>query len=291
MIDKEPEVTSRHVAFGKRRIFVSEAGQGYPVVLLHGGGPGASGLSNYSRNVAALARHFRVIVPDMQGYGQSSKGVNRQDPFGDLADAMLGLLDALSIERAHFIGNSLGGACALRLALDRPDRVSALVLMGPGGVNTTRGLPTPGLNKLLGYYGGEGPSLEKLRSFIREYLVHDGTTVTDEMIRQRYEASIDPEVVAAPPLRRPAGLGAAIRMDFTRDRRLGKCQVPTLVLWGMADKVNRPSGGPALQSRMVDCDLYLFANTGHWVQWERAAEFNAVTAAFLGARTPAEARR
>jgi pimeloyl-ACP methyl ester carboxylesterase len=286
-----PKVASRHVTFGNRRIFVSEAGEGYPVVLLHGGGPGASGLSNYSRNIDALAGHFRALVPDMQGYGQSSKGVNRQDPFGDLADTLLGLLDALKIERAHLVGNSLGGACALRLALDRPDRVSALVLMGPGGVNTTRALPTAGLNKLLGYYGGQGPSLEKLRSFIREYLVHDGARVPEDMIRQRYEASIDPDVVAAPPLRRPPGLGAALRMDFTRDRRLAKCAVPTLVLWGTADKVNRPSGGPALQSRMPNCDLYLFANTGHWVQWERAAAFNAVTAAFLSQQTPAGAQR
>ncbi|MFZ2870424.1 MAG: alpha/beta fold hydrolase [Zavarzinia sp.] len=291
MTAQRTEPTSRHVSFGNRKIFISEAGTGYPVVLLHGGGPGASGLSNYSRNIDALARHFRVIVPDMQGYGRSTKGVNRQDPFGDLADVMLGLLDALDIPRAHFVGNSLGGACALRLALDRPDRVSALVLMGPGGINTTRALPTAGLGKLLDYYGGTGPSLEKLRSFIREYLVHDGAAVPEDMIRQRYEASIDPDVVAAPPLRRPPSLAAALRMDFTRDRRLAKCTIPTLVLWGTADKVNRPSGGKALQSRMPNCDLYLFANTGHWVQWERAEEFNAATTAFLRQQSPEGARR
>lgn len=284
-------VMSRHVTTGKRSIFVSEAGAGYPVILLHGGGPGASGLSNYGRNIEALARRFRVIVPDMLGYGQSTKGVDRQDPFGDLADAMVGLMDALGLERAHFVGNSLGGACALRLGLDRPGRVSALVLMGPGGIGTTRALPTAGLRKLLSYYDGTGPSLEKMRSFIREYLVFDGAKVPEELIRQRFDASIDPAVVAAPPLRRPAGLGAAIRMDFTRDRRLGKCTIPTLVLWGIEDKVNRPGGGADLQARKPNTDLYLFANTGHWVQWERPEEFNAVTAAFLDRQTPAEARR
>jgi len=291
MTDQTPNVVSRYVTFGNRRIFVSEAGEGYPVVMLHGGGPGASGLSNYGRNIGPLSAHFRVIVPDMLGYGQSTKGVNRRDPFGDLADAMLGLLDALKIEKAHFIGNSLGGACALRLGLDRPGRVSALVLMGPGGIGTTRALPTPGLNKLLDYYSGSGPSIEKLRTFIREYLVYDGSQVPEEVIRQRYEASIDPEVVAAPPLRRPPGLAAAIRMDFTRDRRLAKSTIPTLVLWGTVDKVNRPSGGPALQARKPNTDLYLFANTGHWVQWERPEEFNAATATFLDRQTPAGARR
>lgn len=247
--------------------------------------PGASGVSNYSRNIKTLARQFRVLVPDMPGYGQSTKGVDRSDPFGDLAGAILGLLDVLGIERTHVVGNSLGGACGLRMALEAPSRVSALVLMGPGGINTTRvlthGLPTKGLNQLLNYYGGKGPTREKITRFIREYLVHDGRQVPNDAIEERYQASIDPEVVAAPPLRRPNSLGAAIRMDFTRDKRLKSLPVPTLVLWGADDKVNRPSGGETLRQSIPSCDLYLFANTGHWVQWERADVFNAVVAGFL----------
>lgn len=289
-ITEKPSLSSRLVSVGRRVIHVSEAGEGYPVILLHGGGPGASGLSNYSRNIEALARHFRVLVPDMPGYGGSTKGVDRADPFGDLASGILGLMDALQIERAHVVGNSLGGACALRMSLDMPGRVSALVLMGPGGVGTTRGLPTAGLNKLLNYYGGSGPSLEKLRSFIREDLVYDGSQVPDAVIQERFDASIDPEVMASPPLRRPTSLGGAIRMDFTRDRRLKKSRTPTLVLWGSEDKVNRPSGGRALQETMGNCDLYMFSKTGHWVQWERAEEFNAATAAFLQRNTPVRAQ-
>lgn len=282
-----PGLTSRMVSVGRRQIFLSEIGTGYPLLMLHGGGAGASGLSNYSRNIEALARQFRVLVVDMPGYGQSTKGVDRNDPFGDLAKSMLGLFDALKIQSAHVVGNSLGGACALRMALEAPARVSALVLMGPGGVGTTRGLPTKGLNQLLDYYNGDGPSLEKITRFIRDYLVYDGSLVTDAMIAERYRSSIDPQVIAAPPLRRPPGLKAALRMDFTRDARLQQCQVPTLVLWGADDLVNRPSGGEALRKRMPNCDLYLFSKTGHWVQWERADEFNAVTAGFLACRTPA----
>ena len=279
-------MTSHIVRVGTRNIFVSELGSGHPVLMLHGGGAGASGLSNYSLNVKVLAQHFRVIVADMPGYGQSTKGVDRKDPFGDLAGAMLGLLDALKIKSAHLVGNSLGGACAMRMALDSPGRVSALVLMGPGGVNTTRGLPTPGLKLLLNYYSGEGPTREKITRFIREYLVYDGSKVSDEMIEARYQSSIDPEVVASPPLRKPQGIPNFRRWDFTRDPRLKECSVPTLVLWGTEDKVNRPDGGEALRSRMRDCSLFLFSKTGHWVQWERADEFNAVTTAFLSCRTP-----
>lgn len=87
---------------------------------------------------------------------------------------MRGLLDELNLPTAHLVGNSYGGgAAALRLALDTPQRVDRLVLMGPGGIGTTRGLPTDGLKRLLAYYGGDGPSRDKLAEFIRTYLVYD----------------------------------------------------------------------------------------------------------------------
>jgi 4,5:9,10-diseco-3-hydroxy-5,9,17-trioxoandrosta-1(10),2-diene-4-oate hydrolase len=159
-------------------------------------------------------------------------------------------------------------------------------LMGPGGIGTTRALPTAGLQRLLAYYGGEGPSRDKLETFIRECLVYDGGSVPAEVIETRYEASIEPDVVANPPLRRPSGLFALRtlwRMDFTRDSRLTYLQTPTLVVWGSADKVNRPSGGQTLAETMPNCDLLLAANAGHWVQWERADFFNDITHAFLRA--------
>ncbi|MFE9606598.1 alpha/beta fold hydrolase [Streptomyces hokutonensis] len=267
-----------------KKIFVAETGDGPPVLLLHGGGPGASGVSNYHRNIAELAKEYRVIVPDLPGYGRSAKGVDGADPFGYLADAIRGLLDQLGLDKAHFVGNSYGGACALRLALDTPDRVDRMVLMGPGGIGTTRALPTPGLNSLLNYYSGDGPSRLKLEKFIRNHLVFNAADVPDSVIDARYRDSIDPEVVAAPPLRRPKSLRALWKMDFTRDARLSRLPVPTLVLWGAADKVNRPSGGRMLAERMPNCDLYEVANTGHWVQFERAELFNRLCADFLAGR-------
>lgn len=271
------------VAAGGRTIHYAEAGSGPVVLLLHGGGPGASGVSNYARNIDALAAHFRVLVPDMPGYGQSSKGLSRSDPFGDLAGAMLAFLDALQLDRVHVVGNSLGGACALRMALESPQRLARLVLMGPGGIDTTRSLPTPGLRALFDYYEKPGPSREKLARFIREYLVHDARQVPEALIDARYAASIEPEMLAQPPLRRPRGVRRLAALDFTRDPRLASLPHATLVLWGTDDKVNRPSGGHSLQRRMQNCDLYQFSRTGHWVQWERAQEFNATVSAFLRA--------
>jgi pimeloyl-ACP methyl ester carboxylesterase len=225
-----------------------------------------------------------VIVPDMPGYGRSDKYFDHSDPFGFLADSIHGLLDDMGIQTAHLIGNSLGGAAALRLALDAPRRVGKLVLMGPGGIGMTRGLPTEGLKNLLSYYSGDGPSREKLATFIRSYLVYDGAAVPDALIDLRYQASIDPEVMADPPLRRPSGptaLRTLWRMDLTRDKRLRHLPTPTLILWGRDDKVNRPAGGPHLLDLMPNAELVMTSHTGHWMQWERAALFNQLVAEFL----------
>jgi 4,5:9,10-diseco-3-hydroxy-5,9,17-trioxoandrosta-1(10),2-diene-4-oate hydrolase len=281
--DSLPETRSRTLTLGRRRIHLSESGVGPAVLMLHGGGPGASGLSNYARNLPALSAHFRVLVPDLPGYGGSSKDLAADDPFGDLAAAMLALLDALAIERAHVVGNSLGGACALRMALEQPRRIDRLVLMGPGGVGISGGAPTQGLKHLLGYYAGEGPTLEKLRQFICEDLVYDATRIDPALLQERFAASIDPEVLANPPLRAPRDIEAFRRLDFLLDPRLADLANPTLVLWGTEDRVNPPIGAGALQQRMPACDIHLFSRTGHWVQWERAAEFNASVLAFLGA--------
>ncbi len=281
--------SSRTIQAGGREIFVTELGEGPPLLMLHGGGPGATGMSNFSRNIPTLANRFRVIAPDLPGYGRSSKGLDRKDPFGELARAMLGLLDALGVEKAHLLGNSLGGSCALRLALEAPERADRLVLLGPGGIDTSRRQPTAGLLHLLDYYSGKGPTREKFEEFLREDLVFDGAALPDALIAARYAASIDPAVVANPPLVRPKDLSNARALDLTLDPRLSGLQTPTLVLWGVEDRVNPASGGRSLQERMPNCDLYLFSRTGHWVQWERAAQFNAATIAFLsqsqGSRT------
>jgi 2-hydroxy-6-oxonona-2,4-dienedioate hydrolase/4,5:9,10-diseco-3-hydroxy-5,9,17-trioxoandrosta-1(10),2-diene-4-oate hydrolase len=278
------DLTERTVRVGARDLFVASTGSGPTLVLLHGGGPGASGVANWTRNIPALAEHFTLVIPDLPGYGRSTKDLDQSDPFGDLAAAVRGLLDELDIERAHLVGNSYGGGAALRLALDRPDRVDRMVLNGPGGIGTTRALPTRGLNQLLDYYGGSGPSREKMATFIRESLVADPSQITDEVIDGRYQSSLDPEVMANPPLRRPSGKDAPRtlwRMDLTRDKRLTSCEVPTLVIWGTADKVNRPSGAWQLATRMPRGDAYLAAGVGHWVQWEAPELFNRLAVDFL----------
>ena len=124
-----------------------------------------------------------------------------------------------------------------------------------------------------------------MASFIRESLVADASSVTDEVIEGRYQASLDSDVVANPPLRRPSGRNAAKtlwRMDLTRDKRLAACEAPTLVIWGTEDRVNRPSGATTLARTMRRCDAYLASGIGHWVQWENPELFNRLALDFLG---------
>src|SRR3954451_14474160 len=118
------------------RLHYHEAGVGNPdtVVLLHGGGPGASSWSNFSKNIAVLAQRFHVLAVDQPGYGQSDKHTEHEQYNRYSATALLNLFDHLGIESADLVGNSLGGGTAVRFALDNGRRAGRLVLVGPRGV-------------------------------------------------------------------------------------------------------------------------------------------------------------
>lgn len=264
------------------RIGYQVFGAGEDVVLLHGGGPGATGASNYSKNIEALSRHFRCWVIDFPGWGSSSKNLNAfggLGPFHNGGRAVLAFMDALGIERAHLIGNSFGGASALCLAMDAPQRVGKLVLMGPaGGVVTGATGPTEGIKQLLTYYLGEGPSLEKLQAFIGN-LVHDQSLLTPELVRLRFDASNDPEIRANPPLVPPPG-GPGKETFISLDPRLASVSNRTLFIWGLQDRVN-PVGGLEPFKVMPNADYLLLSRCGHWAQWEHPQRFNDVASSFL----------
>lgn len=260
------------------RLAYHDVGDGDPVVLVHGGGPGASGWSNFSRNVDALAQGRRVLVIDLPGYGGSDNREVAGSLFDALSAVLVGFLDALGIARASIVGNSLGAGTALRTALDHPDRVERLVLMGAGGsLPIHSNYPTPGLARMFDYYGGDGPSEVKLRAILSE-LVYDPRTISPEMIEARLQASMRPDVVANPPLRQRAAAG--IRDDLWREP-LHKVKHPVLLIWGREDKVI-PLDAAFLYARTLpNAELHVFPRCGHWAQWEKADQFNALVAGFL----------
>lgn len=257
-----------------------DQGSGPALVMLHGSGPGATGWSNYSRNIPELARHFRVICPDLPGFGASDvKPVDAPIP-GYWAETIAALLDKLGIAKAHFIGNSMGGMVSLKIALERPELVDRLVLMGPGGgyaINSN--FPTPGILNLLSFYEGDGPTPEKVRFFI-EQAVHDRSVITAELVEERLKAALDPRIVAQPPMR-PGAAGPP--EELWRDRRLAHLPHEVLIMWGREDRVVPLDTGMILMRQIPRARLMVVPQCGHWVQWEHAAEFNNQVALFLGA--------
>ena len=110
--------TSRFVQAGDVRMHYNEVGTGAPVIMLHGTGPGASSWSNFSNNVEAFAGRFRALLVDMPQYGKSQKVVIEGGRLTYTSRVLQNLMDALHIERAHFVGNSMGGQVAIKLAID-----------------------------------------------------------------------------------------------------------------------------------------------------------------------------
>jgi 4,5:9,10-diseco-3-hydroxy-5,9,17-trioxoandrosta-1(10),2-diene-4-oate hydrolase len=261
------------------RVAYHEAGSGPCVILIHGGGPGAYGYSNFRKNFTPLAeKGFRTVIIDLPGFGQSDHRVSSDGGlFTAAAEATLELIDHLGVSKASIVGNSLGGGTALRVALDHPDRVDRLILMGPGGsLPATSTFPSEGLLRMLTFYDGEGPTIEKLDKVI-DLLVFDRSTVSRELIEERFKTATLPQTMANPPLR---GQAHNRRNELWRED-LENLEHPTLLIWGREDKVLPLDMSFILLKRIPNAEMHVFPKCGHWAQWEKADEFNELVANFL----------
>ena len=264
------------------RLHYHEAGDpsAPPVVLLHGGGPGASSWSNFSRNIAVLARQFRVLAVDQPGYGHSDKHTEHEQYNRYSATALLNLFDHLGIERAPLVGNSLGGGTAVRFALDNPKRAGRLVLMGPGGLSTNLFAPDPTEGvKLLGKFTVE-PTRENLEKFLR-IMVYDQKLITPELIDERFAIASAPDSLAAAKAMGKSFAGADYELGMMW-RDVYKLRQPVLLIWGREDRVNPLDGALVAVKQIPRVQLHVFGQCGHWAQLEKFDEFNKLTIDFLG---------
>ena len=283
------DATSRFADAGGMRLHYHEAGPaggeaaaGTPVVMLHGGGPGASAWSNFGRNLPVFAGHFRTLLVDQPGFGRSAKPPVAGNYFTFSADALAGLLDELGIDRVHLIGNSLGGGTAVRFALNYPERAGRLVLMGPGGLslNVFAPDPTEGVKRLMEFSAPPGPSKEKLAAFLRT-LVFDQRLITDELVEERFAAASEPEALAA-----MASLGASFFDPATAEdgllwRDAHRLRNRVLLIWGREDRVNPLDGALVALKIIRRAQLHVFGGCGHWAQLEKFDEFNTLVLSFL----------
>ncbi|MFD9958919.1 4,5:9,10-diseco-3-hydroxy-5,9,17-trioxoandrosta-1(10),2-diene-4-oate hydrolase [Amycolatopsis sp. NPDC058986] len=268
---------------GGLKLHYHEAGAEHPetVIFLHGGGPGASAWSNFGRNLPVFAKSYRVLAVDQPGFGRSDKPTEHPQYFRHSADAVTGLMDALGIERAHFVGNSLGGGAAVRLALSHPKRAGRLVLMGPGGlsVNVFAPDPTEGV-KNLSRFGG-APTRENLEAFLR-IMVHDQALITDELVDERLAAASTPESLAA---MRAMGKSFMLPDSYEEGmlwRDAHRLRQRVLLIWGREDRVNPLDGALLALKTIPRAQLHVFGGCGHWAQLEKFDEFNRLALDFLG---------
>jgi 4,5:9,10-diseco-3-hydroxy-5,9,17-trioxoandrosta-1(10),2-diene-4-oate hydrolase len=284
----DAETTSRFADLPSGlRLHYHEAGDpaADTVLLLHGGGPGASAWSNFGRTLGVLSERFHVLAVDQVGFGQSSKPTEfTKQFFAASADALAELLELLGIAQAHCVGNSLGGGTAVRLALDHPGKAGRLVLMAPGGLglNVFAPDPTEGIKKLYAFAAPPGPTPEKLADFLRT-LVFDPSMITEELVAERFRYAADPSTLAS-----MRAMGASFMKPGGAEqsmlwREAYKLRQRVLLVWGREDRVNPLDGALVALKLIPRAQLHVFGGCGHWAMLEKFDEFNRITADFLEA--------
>jgi 2-hydroxymuconate-semialdehyde hydrolase/2-hydroxy-6-oxo-octa-2,4-dienoate hydrolase len=250
-----------------------EAGAGEPVVMLHGSGPGVSAIANWQYNIPVLAEKFRVLAPDIVGFGATERPHDVVYSLRTWTDHVWAFLDAHDIQKAAIVGNSLGGRIALQMATDRPDRITRMVLMGAPGVGMT---PTEGLAALRAYQ----PSHDAMRDLLRNYFAVDPMMITDELVENRYRASIADGADEAyrAMFFDPKHAGSQLGITEDEVRAVG---IPTLLIHGREDKVVPVQVSVTMLGLLPNADLHVFSRCGHWTQIERADEFSALVSDYL----------
>ncbi|GAA5119500.1 alpha/beta fold hydrolase [Haloechinothrix salitolerans] len=277
-----PKVDEQFITVSGMNIHVSEAGVGEPIVLLHGGGPGASGMSNFRTNIANLAARFRLIIVDQPGFGSSSKRLPEDQSYWKTCSQVVhGVMSSLGIEQAHFLGNSLGGGTSLQFALDYPDMVDRLVLMGPGGGAVN--IFTPG--DIIGGVAAavrrfyESPTVESMREFV-DFMVFDPATASDDLVKERLDAASDPD---AETFMLQVFHKLAKDAEAELWKQVDQIQHETLLIWGREDRVLPLDSSFLMFHRMKNVRLVVFSECGHWVQSEKQPEFDKLVTSFLAA--------
>ena len=252
--------------------FYSDVDQVGTVIFIHGSGPGASGWSNFKKNVNALSETgYRVIVIDIPGYGQTSKptdAIYNLDFFTHYLDEFLVLKN---ITQAILIGNSLGGAIAIGYALDHPDKVSHLILMATGGVEEREiYFATEGIQAMVKYPMGSPEFTTEVLGELLKLLVFDPKHVTQELIDERWQILQTQN----------AQVLASMQIPNLTDR-LQELSIPILGFWGYEDKFCPISGAHTIISHCNDARMNMLSQCGHWVMIEHSEYFNNQCIQFL----------
>ena len=267
-----PEIGKSILANGIQTNY-HEHGQGEPVLLIHGSGPGVTGWANWRLTIPALAENFQVIAPDIVGFGYTERPADVLYNMETWLNHILGFMDALGIEKAHVVGNSFGGGLALAMAIRAPQRVERLVLMGSAGLPFTL---TEGLDRVWGYT----PSIDNMRGLL-DLFAFDRSRVTEDLARMRFEASVRPGIQEAFAQMFPAPRQNGVNSLASDEAAIKALPHTTLIVHGREDKVIPLASSFNLFSMIQKAQIHVFGQCGHWTQIEHAVRFNKLISDFF----------
>ncbi len=268
-----PEI-GREITAAGYRTNVHDHGQGgFPVMMIHGSGPGVTAWANWRLVIPELAKHRRVVAPDMLGFGYTARPEDNTYNRERWVAHPSGVMKPLDLEKVDLVGNSFGGGLALALAIEHPERVRRLVLMGSVGVSFPI---TEGLDEVWGYQ----PSLENMRRLMDVFAFNKGL-LTDELAEMRYQASIRPGFQESFAAMFPAPRQRWVDNLASPEEDIRALPHETLVIHGREDEVIPLQTSLTLADWIDRAQLHVFGRCGHWTQIEHASRFARLVNDFL----------
>lgn len=271
-MEKRPEIANS-ILTGTFNTNYHDVGEGFPLILLHGSGPGVSAWANWNKLFPLLSTDHRIIAPDLVGFGYTDRPEGQVYNMDSWVTQTINLLDALKIEQTDIVGNSFGGALALALAIKYPKRVRKLVLMGSMGVTFPL---TYGLDRVWGYT----PSLTNMQELIGIF-AYNRAMMPPELAKGRYEGSIQPGFQESFSSMFPAPRQAGVEAMAQYEIYLKEVRHQTLIVHGREDRVIPLETSMKLISLIENAQLHVFGKCGHWTQIERTEEFAELVRNFL----------
>lgn len=272
MSEKRPEIANS-IKTGDFMTNYHDLGEGFPVVLLHGSGPGVTAWANWNKVFPYLKDDFRIIAPDMSGFGFTERKEGMVNTMNGWVQQTIDLFDALKIEKANLVGNSFGGALALSMAIKYPERINKLVLMGSMGVSFPL---TYGLDKVWGYT----PSFENMEELL-EIFTYDHSFATKDLINSRYMSSMQPGFQESFSALFPEPRQNGVESMAGNQAYISEIPHETLIVHGREDRVIPIETSMTLLSLIRNSQLHIFGKCGHWTQIEHTQEFAELVSAFF----------
>ena len=272
MNEKRPEIANS-IQTGAFKTNYHDIGEGDPVVLLHGSGPGVTAWANWNKLFPIWKKDFRVLAPDMAGFGFTERLENPVYSMNNWVQQTIDFFDALKIEKANLVGNSFGGALALSMAIKYPERVNKLVLMGSMGVSFPISY---GLDRVWGYT----PSPANMEELL-ELFTYDHSFATKELIQTRYESSMQPGFQESFSAMFPAPRQQGVEAMAGNENYIRNIPHQTLIVHGREDRVIPLENSLKLIRLIDNAELHIFGKCGHWSQIERTEEFAELVGGFF----------